>query len=459
MNEKVLIVDDDPSTLDMLQIMLEAQGYIVANAFDGVNALEKIKQEDFDLVITDLKMPRLDGVGLLKEIKTYHPDLEVIMTTAYMSIETAISAMKIGAYDYLTKPIEDLERARIIIEKAVEKSRIKAENSHLRNQLHDLPSSFSGMIGKSKPMQRVYEIIEKVAKSDTSVLIQGESGTGKELVAWAIHNKSMRADKKMVPVDCGSLPRELLESELFGHARGAFTGAVAEKKGLFEQAHGGTLFLDEISSTDLHFQAKLLRSLQQKEIKRVGGNDCIKTDIRLISASNKDLKEQVRQNTFRQDLFYRINIVTIDLPALRERKDDIVLLCDYFLKKYNRNNMNKVERISDEVMHIFSQYLWPGNVRELENVIERAIILSNSDHIQKKDLPPELLDNNLACHISYANNMVFSQAKEIFEKNYLTQLLKESGGNISAAARKAGLLRQGLQSKIKKYNIDPALFK
>ncbi|MCD6460373.1 sigma-54-dependent Fis family transcriptional regulator [bacterium] len=270
MNGRILIVDDDISTLSMIQIMLESQNYQVTVAYDGCQALEKIKTQDYDLIITDLKMPRMNGIELLKEVKANYPEVEVIITTAYMTIETAISAMKMGAYDYLTKPIENLGRARAVIEKAVEKAKIQTENKNLKNQLTQSGSSYCGIIGKSKPIQKIYEMIEKVAASDTSILIQGESGTGKELVARAIHARSKRADKKLVPVDCGSIPRELLESELFGHKKGAFTGAVTEKLGLFEEADGGTLFLDEISSTDLNFQVKLLRALQQKEIRRVG---------------------------------------------------------------------------------------------------------------------------------------------------------------------------------------------
>ncbi len=459
MNGKILIVDDDPSTLDMLQIMLEAQDYFVINSYDGVNALEKIKSTDFDLVITDLKMPRKNGIELLKEIKSNYPEIEVIMTTAYMTIDTAISAMKIGAYDYLTKPIEDLDRARIIIEKAIEKARIQSENIRLRSQIQGSVSSYHGLIGKSKPMQKVYEIIDKVAQSDTAVLIQGESGTGKELVARAIHTKSKRSENKLIPIDCGSLPHELLESELFGHVKGAFTGAIADKRGLFEDANHGTLFLDEISSTDLNFQSKLLRALQHKEIRRVGGNQTAKIDTRLISASNRDLKTEVKNGNFRQDLFYRINIVTIDLPPLRDRKEDLPLLCDSFLRKFSDISGKEVSKISDEVIHIFLNYTWPGNVRELENVIERAVILTSTGEVRKCDLPPEMLDANFIGVFSTSNNLNFNEAKEIFEKNYILQLLKECNGNISTAARKSGLLRQGLQAKVKKLGIDTKFFK
>jgi len=459
MNGKILIVDDDPSTLDMLQIMLEAQDYFVINSYDGVNALEKIQATDFDLVITDLKMPRKNGIELLKEIKANYPEVEVIMTTAYMTIDTAISAMKIGAYDYLTKPIEDLDRARIIIEKAIEKARIQSENRKLRTQIKESISSYQGLIGKSKPMRKVYEIIDKVAQTDTAVLIQGESGTGKELVARAIHAKSKRFENRLVPIDCGSLPHELLESELFGHVKGAFTGAIMDKRGLFEDANHGTLFLDEISSTDLNFQSKLLRALQQKEIRRVGGNQTIKVDIRLISASNKDIKNEVKNGNFRQDLFYRLNIVTINLPPLRDRKEDIPLLCDNFLKKFSSISGKNVTKISDEAIHIFLNYLWPGNVRELENVIERAVILTSAGEIRKCDLPPEMLDANFIGVFSSSENLNFNEAKEMFEKNYILQLLKECSGNISIAAKKSGLLRQGLQAKIKKLGLDPKLFK
>jgi len=458
MSDKILIVDDDPSTLDMIQIMLEAQDYEVVNSYDGMNAFEKIRQEHFDLVITDLKMPRMNGIELLKEIKSNCPEVEVIVTTAYMTIETAITAMKIGAYDYLTKPIEDLERARLVIERAIEKGRIRSENRNLRNQLND-NSVFCRIVGKSKTMREMYEIIEKVSPSDSAVLIQGECGTGKELVASAVHKMSNRKDKQIVPIDCGSVPLDLLESELFGHVKGSFTGAVSDKVGLFEEANGGTLFLDEISSTDLSFQVKLLRALQEKEIRRVGGTKRIKIDIRLVVASNKNLKKEVEEGRFRQDLFYRINIVTIHVPRLRDRKEDIPLLCNYFLTKFSETSNKHVDKISDEVLQIFSQYSWPGNVRELENVIERAIILTNSNEIIKTDLPPEMINYELAHTMSLKSELGFNEAKELFEKNYIVQLLRENKGNISVAAKKSGLLRQGLQSKIRKYAIDPTLFR
>ena len=459
MNGRVLIVDDDISTLSMIQIMLESQDYQVTVAYDGQQALEVIQSEDFDLIITDLKMPRMNGIELLKEVKANYPEIEVIITTAYMTIETAISAMKMGAYDYLTKPIENLGRARAVIEKAVEKARIQTENIKLRSQLTQSVTSYHNIIGKSKPMQKVYEMIEKVAPSDTSILIQGESGTGKELVARAIHEQSLRADKCLVPVDCGSMPGDLLESELFGHKKGAFTGAVNEKIGLFEEADGGTLFLDEISSTDINFQVKLLRALQQKEIRRVGDTKPIKTDIRLIAASNKNIKEEVKKGNFRQDVFYRINIVTIDLPSLRERKEDLPLLCDHFLKKFSKKTGKNVHSINDEVLQTFLQYSWPGNVRELENIIERAMILTNSEEITKYDLPAEIIDESFAVSLLSSNNLNFNDAKQLFEKNYILQLLQDSNGNISAAAKKSGILRQSLQRKIRQYNIDTAVFK
>ena len=459
MHGTILLVDDDPSTVSMLQIMLEAQDYEVANAYDGQSALEQLQTRDFDLIITDLKMPRVSGIELLKQVKAHHPSVEVIMTTAYMTVDTAITAMKIGAYDYLTKPIADLERARVVIEKAVEKAKIQAENVQLKGQLSLAESSFCGIIGKSKPMHHIYDLIRKIAKTDTSVLIQGESGTGKELVARAIHATSNRSTGPLVPVDCGSIPHELLESELFGHTRGAFTGAVNEKKGLFHEAHGGTLFLDEISSTDLNFQAKLLRALQHKEVRKVGGTTTLKTDIRLIAASNKDIQQEVKEEKFRQDLFYRINIVTIHVPPLRQRVDDIPMLCGYFTKKFSDRFGKNVMEISNDVLELFAAYQWPGNVRELENVIERAVILSNDNQIKKSDLPPELLDSGLHNVSVYGQHLGFNEAKELFEKNYIIQILKESNGNISAAAKQAGIARQQLQRKIKQLGIDPSILK
>ena len=459
MHGTILLVDDDPSTVSMLQIMLEAQDYEVANAYDGQSALEQLQTRDFDLIITDLKMPRVSGIELLKEVKAHHPSVEVIMTTAYMTVDTAITAMKIGAYDYLTKPIADLERARVVIEKAVEKAKIQAENVQLKGQLSPSETSFCGIIGKSKPMRHIYDLIRKIAKTDTSVLIQGESGTGKELVARAIHSTSNRSTGPLVPVDCGSIPHELLESELFGHTRGAFTGAVNEKKGLFHEAHGGTLFLDEISSTDLNFQAKLLRALQHKEVRKVGGTTTLKTDIRLVAASNKDIQQEVKDEKFRQDLFYRINIVTIHVPPLRQRVDDIPLLCGHFLKRFSDRFGKNVMEITNDVIDLFAAYQWPGNVRELENVIERAVILSNDNQIKKSDLPPDLIDSELHNVTISGQHLGFNEAKELFEKNYIIQILKESNGNISAAAKQAGIARQQLQRKIKQLSIDPSILK
>ncbi|MDX9703676.1 MAG: sigma-54 dependent transcriptional regulator [Candidatus Auribacterota bacterium] len=459
MHGNILLVDDDPSTVSMLQIMLEAQNYAVANAYDGHSALEQLKSHDFDLIITDLKMPRVSGMDLLKEVKAHYPEIEVIMTTAYMTVDTAIAAMKIGAYDYLTKPITDLERTRIVIEKAVEKAKIQTENRMLKHQLNPAGDSFCGIIGKSKPMRQVYDLIRKVAMTDTSVLIQGESGTGKELVARAIHSTGSRKDAPLVPVDCGSIPQDLLESELFGHTRGAFTGAVCEKKGLFDEAHGGTLFLDEISSTSLNFQAKLLRALQHKEIRKVGATTTLKTDIRLIAASNKDLFQEVKHGRFRQDLFYRINIVTVNIPPLRARKDDIPILCDHFLQRFASRFDKPVRTISAEAFELFRSYRWPGNVRELENVIERAVILSNSDQIEKCDLPPELIDSGLNSVPASLHHLAFNEAKEMFEKNYIIQILKECDANISSAAKKAGIARQQFQRKIKQFSIDPNILR
>ncbi|MCB1194770.1 sigma-54-dependent Fis family transcriptional regulator [bacterium] len=458
MDNKILLVDDNHAAAEVISILLEALNYQVSFASDGVHAMQKLNASQFDLVISDLCMPNMDGMELLKHIKDNFPDIEVIITTAYVSIDTAISAMKMGAYDYLTKPMDDMERVRLIIDKALDKVRIQRENRRLRSQLQ-AGDSYYGILGKSKRMRSIFSLIDKVAASDTSVLVQGESGTGKELIARAIHAHSPRRNNNLVPVDCGSLPRELLESELFGHMKGSFSGAVADKKGLFEHAHGGTLFLDEISSTDHTFQAKLLRALQEKEIRRVGSTHRIPIDIRLVAASNKDLRMEVHCERFRKDLFYRINIMTIEIPPLRERTDDLPLLCTFFLNKYSTAVKKEINGIDEKVMRIFEQYAWPGNVRELENVIERAVILTSGTNIGISDLPAEIMKGNDNSMPHERNGLVFADAKELFERNYLIELLKHHSGNITVSAQAAGMLRQNLQYMIKKHCIDLSRFK
>ncbi len=383
---KILVVDDERSMRDFLSIMLKKAGYDVATAVDGEEAVKILHKDIFDLVITDLKMPKVDGLQVLKTVKELSPDTVVIVITAFASTETALEAMKEGAYDYITKPFQ-IDEMKIKIQKAIEKRRLSAENVLLKKELKDR-AVFDNIVGKSEKIERVFELVRKVSDSMSNILIYGESGTGKELIARAIHFNSRKKDKPFVTINCGALPEGLLESELFGHMKGSFTGAVFNKEGLFEVANGGTIFLDEIGETSPAIQVKLLRVLQDKEFKRVGGTKEIKVDVRIITATNRDLSKAVAEGKFREDLYYRLNVIPITLPPLRERADDIPLLADYFLYKFNKALNKNVKGFSPKTIELLCNYEWRGNVRELENVIERSVaLLSNSEIITPEYLP------------------------------------------------------------------------
>ncbi|MCU0286261.1 MAG: sigma-54 dependent transcriptional regulator [Acidobacteria bacterium] len=388
---KILVIDDDPSIRNMLAIVLKKSGYDVTCTESGKTSLEKLKKENFDLIISDIKMPDINGIDLLKKIKSITPEIPVIMITAFASANDAVEAMKLGAEDYVTKPF-NLDELKIIIDRAIYKTNIEKENIQLKSRLTD-KDKFENIVGKNQKMLDIFEMIGTISHTDSSVLISGESGTGKELIARAIHNKSGRNGGKFVSINCGALPENLLESELFGHTKGAFTDAYRDKQGLFEVAHNGTLFLDEISEMSPKMQVKLLRALQERRIRRVGGNEEMEVNARIISATNKDLSESMKTGEFRSDLFYRLNVISINLPPLRERKDDIPLLVKYFLKIFNEKFNRDIEGMEKEVLELFNNYPWPGNIRELENVVERAIALEKGKFITTKSIPSELVYN------------------------------------------------------------------
>ena len=450
---QILIVDDQINTCKSLQAILKKSGYRSEFTLSPQEALKRVQSEHFDIVISDVRMPGMDGMQLLDEIKKFQPLIVVIIITGYATIKSAVEAIQKGAYDYLPKPITP-DEVRVIIERAAEKIRLESENETLRRGLHPVVT-FQNIIGNSPALQRVFEMVQKVADTDSNVLITGETGTGKELIAKAIHNLSRRRDKPFQPINCGSLAEGLLESELFGHVKGAFTGAVATRKGLIEVADGGTIFLDEIAETSPSFQVKLLRVLQEGEFMRVGETHPIHVDIRIIAATNRDVEKAVERREFRQDLYYRLKGFAIHLPPLRERTEDIRLLAYHFIKKYRGNR--KVEIIDPQAIKALAAYKWPGNIRELEHVIEYAISMTEDDTIQVTDLPEEFLARVADKVTEQASWMSspFGKAKEEFEKFYISHILEESDWNVSEASRKAQMFRQNLQQKIRKYGLRP----
>lgn len=382
--EKILVVDDEKSMRDFLRIVLEKEGYSVMTAEDGESAIRLVRKEPFDLVLSDVKMPKISGIQVLKAVKKVSPDTIVVMITAFASTETAIEAIKEGAYDYLTKPFQ-VEEVELIIRNALEKKRLRDENLLLKRKMKGT-TTLEEIIGQSGAMQNVFQVVRKVADTQSNVLILGESGTGKELIAQAIHSNSLRKDKPFVTVNCSALPEPLLESELFGHMKGSFTGAYMNKPGLFEVAHEGTIFLDEIGDTPPGIQAKLLRVLEEKEFRRIGGTENIHVDVRIIAATNKDLEKAVAEETFREDLYYRLDVIPIHLPLLRERVEDIPLLVQHFLELMNQSLGKNIRSVSPEAMRALQAHEWRGNVRELENVIERVVALTAGDTIELRDV-------------------------------------------------------------------------
>ena len=436
---RVLVVDDDEITCNLLEEVLSKEGYAVHKALDGREAIDRGEKHTYDVVLSDIKMIDVDGMEVLRAYRQRSPETIIIMMTAFGSIETAIRAIKEGAYDYVSKPFK-LDEIKLTLQRALEQRRLVEENIHYRQELIT-KYKLENIVGRSPQMLQVYKTIARVAESRSTVLVTGESGTGKELIARAIHFNSPRAARPFVAVDCSSLAETLLESELFGHVRGAFTGAVTTKKGLFEEADRGTCFLDEIGDISLAMQAKLLRVLQEHEIKRVGGTETIKIDVRIVAATNQNLEALVTEKKFREDLFYRLNVVSIHLPSLRERPEDVPLLADHFLRKYASQNNKPVCRISPEAMDLLVRHRWPGNVRELENVIERAATLSGTSLILAEDLPRRLQMEPAQMSLSsLPSRMPLSE----LEKLYIQKVLEETGGNKKKAADILGIDRRTL---------------
>jgi len=441
MEEKgcILIVEDEQDMLFGLQKILSNQGHRVEIASNGSAGLEKVQESSFDIVITDLKMPDVDGIELLRKVKELHSDTMVIVITGYGTVENAVEAMKLGAYDYITKPF-DTEHLKIVVRKALKQISLTNENRYLKEQIKEA-KDFQNIIGKSYKMQDVFKIADKVARTETTVLLLGESGTGKELIARYIHYNSQRKNEVFIPVNCGALTETLLESELFGHEKGAFTGAISSKRGLIEIASGGTFFFDEIGDVSPVVQGKLLRVIQEREFMRVGGGDTITADIRLIAATNKDLEKCLNEGTFREDLYYRLNVVSIRLPTLRERKDDIPLLAQFFLRRFSKKMGKNISEIQQDVLEVFMKYDWPGNVRELENVIERAVVLAAENAmIELSHLPDKLLEAHVDKETLFPGRsyrQAKQQAVDSFNKEFLERLLRMSNGNVSQAAKHA----------------------
>lgn len=454
---KILLVDDNQENLDFLSLMMERNGCEYDTADGGVSALAKLSSAHYDIVITDLMMPVMNGLELLDRIKQDWPETEVVFVTAYGSIPTAIEAIKRGAYTYLLRPFEP-DEVTITVKKIFEILDIRSQNSLLREEL-DRALKYDRFIGGSQAIQKIYKMVENVAKTSSTALITGDSGTGKELIARAIHSKSPRAKGPFVKVSCAALPETLLESELFGHEKGSFTGAIAQRKGRFELADKGTLFLDEIGEIPLSVQVKLLRVIQEREFERLGGTKTIKTDTRIISATNKNLKAEVERGTFREDLYYRLNVITIEAPPLRDRIQDIPLLAYHFLERYALEMNKPMASFTDEAIACLAAYDWPGNVRELQNVIERAVALAQGSVVGLSDFPENIRGTGrgvfrMEVEPEPGGIPPFRVAKSAWEKSYIERALAKYQGNISHTAEAIDLARKNLQEKIKFYGID-----
>jgi DNA-binding NtrC family response regulator len=457
---RILVVDDEMIVCESCKRILEEEGYEADTALSGKEAFEKMKDHPFDIVITDLKMPGIDGMEVLKTFRKEYPDSIIIMITGFSTVETAVEAMKLGAFDYIPKPFTPDEVA-IVVKKAIEKKNLMLENIYLRQELQE-KYGFHNIVGKSKKMQEIYRIIAKVAVTDSTVLIYGQSGTGKELIARAIHFNSPRREKQFVPVDCAVLSENLLESELFGHVRGSFTGAVSTKPGLFEVADGGTVFLDEVGNISLSIQAKLLRVLQEREFTPVGGTKAKKVDIRLIAATNKDLEKMIKEEVFREDLYYRLNIVPIYLPTLKERQEDIPLLAVHFLKKYAEEMGKAIKGFTPEAMEKMIRYPWPGNIRELENVIERTVVMIDDEMVKVEHLilpgqqEKEILESQIPLtseELKEIKKQMREKAVEEIERAFVLNALERHQWNVTRAAEEVGMLRPNFQALMRKYNL------
>ena len=447
----ILVVDDDQAHRTMLRTLLGGWGFSVEEADDGAQAIERVHEKSYDLVLMDVRMVEVSGLEALVEIKKFNPAIPIIIMTAYSSVETAVEALKKGAYDYLGKPL-DFDELKLAIERALDHSRLKAENRVLKERFGTSLNT-GDIIARSRIMLELLDTVALVAPTEATVLITGESGTGKELIASAIHANSPRREKPFIQINCAAITETLLESELFGHERGAFTGADRRKEGRFKLAHGGSIFLDEVSEMSVAMQAKLLRVLQEKQIQRVGGEEVLKVDVRVLAATNKDLKKEIEAGRFREDLYYRLNVVTLAVPALRERREDIPLLVQHFLQTFAEKNRKQIKGFTPQAMDGLVRYDWPGNVRELMNAVERGVILCRGEYISETDFPFSLRDPGGSEREPARQELLADLPLEEVEKATILNTLESAGGNKSEAARRLGVTRRTLHKKLKKYGV------
>ena len=451
MKPKILVVDDESSHRKMIEAVLSDEGYQIKQADDGQAAIDEVGNGFFDLILMDIRMGKVGGIEALSQIKDISPGIPIIIMTAYASVDTAVEALKAGAYDYLTKPL-DIDELKILVGKALRFHQLEKENIYLKERLNDR-FDFSNIIGHGAAMKTLFDTMALVAPSEATVLIFGESGTGKELIADAIHQNSSRRDQPFIKVNCAALPETLLESELFGHEKGSFTGAVARKQGRFQLAHKSSIFLDEVAEMAPTTQAKILRVLQEREFEPLGGNQTIQVDTRVIAATNKNLEEEIKTGRFREDLYYRLNVVNLEVPPLRERREDISLLADFFLKRYTEKNKRIIKGFTPRAMDLLMRYEWPGNVRELENVVERAVILARGEMVTPAEFPDILLQLDPEIKATYVNLSPGRTLKDV-EKDMIIRTLEETGGNRTHAAKILGISRRTLQLKLKEYGIN-----
>jgi two-component system response regulator HydG len=451
MKPKILVVDDEASHRKMIEAVLSDEGYEIKQADDGQAAIDAVEKGFFDLILMDIRMAEVSGLEALKQIKEISPGIPIIIMTAFASVDSAVNALKSGAYDYLTKPL-DIDELKILVGKALRFHQLEKENLFLKERLNDR-FDFSNIIGRGPAMKKLFDTMALVAPSEATVLIFGESGTGKELIADAIHQNSSRQDRPFIKVNCAALPETLLESELFGHEKGSFTGAVARKQGRFQLAHKSSIFLDEVAEMAPTTQAKILRVLQEREFEPIGSTQTIKVDTRVIAATNKNLEEEIKQGRFREDLYYRLNVVNLEVPPVRERREDVSLLADFFLKQYAEKNKRIIKGFTPRAMDLLMRYEWPGNVRELENVVERAVIMARGEMITPAEFPDILQKLDPEVKATYVNLSPGRTLKDV-EKDMIISTLEETSGNRTHAAKILGISRRTLQLKLKEYGIN-----
>ena len=449
----ILVVDDDSAHRTMLRTLLSGWGYTIFEADDGTSAIEQVHEQPFDLILMDIRMIKVSGLEALTAIRAYNPAIPIVLMTAYASVETAVEALKSGAYDYLPKPL-NFDELKITIERAMDHSDLKEENRLLRESL-DTQFDSQDIIGRSSSMVKVLETVAQVAPSEATVLITGESGTGKEIIAGAIHHNSLRKNGPYIKINCAAITETLLESELFGHEKGAFTGAYKRKEGRFRQADGGSLFLDEISEMSTAMQAKLLRVIQEREITRVGGEEVIDVDVRVMAATNKELLEEIESGRFREDLYYRLNVVSLNIPPLRDRREDIPLLAQHFLKMFSEKNNKEIKGFTPQAMDNFLKYGWPGNVRELMNAVERGVVLAQTEYLDERVLSVASKVEEFEAEMISKNGIPGDIPLDEIERVAILKALGLAEGNKSEAARRLGITRQTLLKKLKKYGVSP----